>query len=39
VLELLRDQDGILAWKGLHIGNLKRMYFQREKEIMKENEK
>lgn len=37
VLELLRDQEGILAWKGLHIGNLKRMYFQRCKEIEKEN--
>jgi len=38
VLELLRDEEGILAWKGLHIGNLKRMYFQRKKEILKENE-
>ncbi|MCK4731583.1 MAG: hypothetical protein KAT65_03910 [Methanophagales archaeon] len=35
-LELLRDKEGILAWKGLHIGNLKRMYFQRCKEIEKE---
>jgi len=39
VLELLRDQDGILAWKGLHIGNLKRMYFQRCKEIEREKNK
>ena len=38
VMNALKDQDGNLYLKGLHIGNLKRMYFQRKKEIMKENE-
>jgi len=39
VLELLRDEEGILAWKGLHLTNIKRMYLQRCKEIEKEERK
>lgn len=39
VMNILKDKDENLYLKGLHLTNLKRMYFQREKEIMKENEK
>lgn len=39
VMELLRDEEGILASKGLHLTNIKRMYLQRCKEIEREERK
>jgi len=38
-MELLRDEEGILASKGLHLTNIKRMYLQRCKEIEREERK
>lgn len=37
VMDVLRNEEGVLSEKGLHITNIKRLYAQRKKEIMKEN--
>lgn len=37
VMDSLKDKDENLYLKGLHLTNIKRMYFQRKKEILKEN--
>lgn len=36
VMEILRGKEKVLAKKGLHIGNIKRLYDQRKREIKNE---
>ena len=36
VMDVLRNEEGVLSDKGLHITNIKRLYAQRKKEIQNE---